>query len=89
MEITNVESVALPSDLQRKIDAARNNLTLMEQECNRLNELKQEQENQIKETLKTIASLTVQLDEIQKKHQEVSAEAHGKLDKLNKFLNEF
>ena len=74
MELQNIESVKLPSDIQKKIEAARNRLTLAEQETIRLNELKMSQELQIKENLKKIAETAEDLEGIEKRKETITFE---------------
>jgi len=74
MELQNIESVKLPNDIQKKIEAARNRLTLAEQETIRLNELKMSQELQIKENLKKIAETAEDLEGIEKKKETITFE---------------
>ena len=74
MELQNIESVKLPNDIQKKIEAARNRLTLAEQETIRLNELKMSQELQIKENLKKIAETAEDLEGIEKRKETITFE---------------
>jgi chromosome segregation ATPase len=84
MEINNPVDIAVPEELQKKVEQVRNNLTIAEQELQRLNELKYSQESEIKDNLtkldrvnseieikeKVLATLN---DKIRKGNEELSA----------------
>lgn len=84
MEINNPVDIAVPEELQKKVEQVRNNLTIAEQEFQRLNELKYGQESEIKDNLtkldrvnseigikeKALATLN---DKIRKGNEELSA----------------
>lgn len=91
MEIVNNDNVVLPEELQRKIDSARNSLTLAEQETIRLNELKYSQENQIKENLGKIDSLDNEIKFLKQIRLEIRNEVEEtkiKVEETNKVLKE-
>lgn len=74
MEINNHDTIKLPDELQRKIEQARNSLTLAEQETIRLNELKYQQESDIKDNLGRIDTLKKELEELEKSKEMIKSE---------------